>query len=259
MSKRLIFIVWLTLGLPLFFSVCGDDEEEVPPSIDIPLAFLRPMEAGDYTVRITITGPDISNQIVSEQNLAIVEGANQTYDVRVDNIPIGSKRAVKVKVFKDAKRLFEGSGMVNISSGENQLLLRLEKVAELLTSEPIAGSQMLGIGRLTLNFSAPPGTVTVNGAKAAVQGNMASWTAPGLAAGLTNLNVAWTAAGGSNHTLSMVIIGSAAVVAISPDSGTLTAIGETVQLSFHRQRCERPNRAGRDCYLAEQQLRCGKR
>ena len=231
MSKRLIFIASLALGLILFFSSCGGDEEEIPPSIDIPLAFFSPMAQGDYTVKITITAPDISNQIVSEQNLAIVEGANRIYDVRVDNIPIGVKRAVKVEVFKENKRLFEGAGTVNISSGENQLPLRLEKVAELLTSEPVAGSQMLGTGVLTLNFSAPPGTVTVNGAKAVVQGNIASWTAPGLAAGLTNLNVAWTAAGGGNHTLPMVIIGSAAVVAISPDSGTLTAIGETVRLS----------------------------
>ncbi len=231
MSKQLIFIASLVLGFTLFFSSCGDDEEEIPPSIDIPLAFFSPMAQGDYTVRITITAPDILTQIVIEQNLAIVEGANQTYDVRVDNIPIGSKRAVKVEIFKENKRLFEGVGTVNISSGENQLPLRLEKVAELLSSKPVAGSQMLGIGVLTLNFSAPPGTVTVNGAKAAVQENIASWIAPGLAAGLTNLNVAWTAAGGGSHTLPMVIIGSAAVVAISPDSGRLTAIGETLQLS----------------------------
>lgn len=126
-----------------------------------------------------------------------------------------------MEIFKENKRLFEGTGTVNISSGENQLLLRLEKVAELLTSEPVAGSQMLGTGVLTLNFSASPSPVTVNSAKAAVQGNIASWTA----------------AGGGSHTLPMVIIGSAAIVAISPDSGTLTAIGETVQLSSIVQTC----------------------
>ena len=231
MLKRLIFIASLTLGLTLFFSGCGGDDDEDPPSINIPLAFFSPMAAGDYTVRITITATDIPNQITSEQNLAIVEGANRTYDVTVDNIPVGSKRAVKVEVFKAAKRLFDGSGTVNISSGENQLALRLEKVAELLTSEPASGGQMFRTGVLTLNFSAPPGTVTVNGAKAVVQRNTASWTAPGLAAGVTNLNIAWTAAGGGSHTLPLIIIGSPAIVTITPSSVTLTAIGETMQLN----------------------------
>ena len=231
MSKGLVFMIGLALGLTLFFSSCGGDDEEDLPSINIPLAFLSPMAQGDYTVRITITAPDIPNQITSEQNLAIVEGANRTYDVTVDNIPVGSKRAVKVEVFKAAKRLFDGSGTVNISSGENQLALRLEKVAELLTSEPASGDRMFRTGVLTLNFSAPPGTVTVNGTQARVQGNTATWAASGLAAGVTNLNIAWTAAGGGSHTLPLIIIGSPAIVTIMPGSVTLTAIGETVQLN----------------------------
>ena len=47
------------------------------------------MAAGDYTVRITITAADIPNQIVNEQNLAIVEGSNQTYEVTVNDVPVG--------------------------------------------------------------------------------------------------------------------------------------------------------------------------
>ena len=230
MSRKLIFIASLAMGLTLFFSSCGNDEEEVPSSIDIPLAFLSPMAAGDYTVKVTITAPDLPNQITSEQNLAIVEGANRTYDVTVDNIPVGSKRAVKVQIFKAAKRLFEGAGVVNISSGKNQLALRMQKVAELLSSDPAAGAQMLGTGSLTLNFSAFPGTVTVNGTRAVVRGNSASWTAPGLTAGATTLNITWTAVGGGSHTLPMVMIGSPATIIIDPGSATLTAIGETVQL-----------------------------
>ena len=231
MSKRLILVLGMALWLILFFFSCGNDDEDGPPSVNIPLAFFSPMAAGDYTVRITITAPDITNAILSEQQLAIVEGANRTYDVTVDNIPIGNKRGVKVEVFKDAKRLFEGSGTVNISSGENQLALRLEKVAELLSSEPQAGAQLLSTGSLTLNFSAPPGVVTVNGTQAVVQGNTASWKVPGLTAGSTALNIAWTAAGGGSHTLSMTIIGSPATIVLDPGSATLTAIGETVELS----------------------------
>ena len=230
MSKKLIFVALLAIGFTLFFSSCGDDEEE-PTSIDIPLAFLRPMAAGDYTVKITITAPDLSSAILSEQNLAIVEGANRTYDVTVDNIPVGNQRTVKVEVFKAGKLLFVGSGTVNISSGANQLALRLEKVPELLSSEPQAGAQLLNTESLTLNFSAPPGTVTVNGKHAAVQGQTAIWSAAGMAAGKTNLNIAWTAAGGGSDTLQVIIIGSPATIALTPASAKLTALGETVQLN----------------------------
>ena len=231
MSKSLILMIGLAVGLILFFSSCGGDEEEIPPLIDIPLAFLSPMAAGDYTVRVTITAADIPNQITNEQNLAIVEGRNQTYEVTVNDVPVGNQREVKVEVFKTGNRLYVGSGTINISEGGNRLAMRLQKMAELLSSEPKAGAQMLDSGLLTLNFSAPPGIVTVNGTQAVVQGHTALWTASGLAAGATTLNIAWTAAGGGSHTLQLIIIGSAAGINITPASAKLTALGDTLQLS----------------------------
>lgn len=231
MSKSLVLMIGFAVGLTLFFLSCGGDDMEDPPSIDIPLAFLSPMAAGDYVVKITITAADIPNQIIKEQDLAIIEGRNQTYEITVDNVPVGNRREVKVEVFQVGNRLFVGSGTVNISSGMNQLAMRLEKVAELLSSEPKAGAQMLSNELLTLNFSAPPGVVTVNGTQAVVQGNAAIWTTPGLAAGATTLNIAWAAAGGGRATLPLVIIGSPAAISINPSAATLTAIGMTVQLS----------------------------
>ena len=231
MSKSLVLMIGFAVGLTLFFSSCGGDDMEDPPSIDIPLAFLSPMAAGDYTVKITITAADIPNQIIKEQDLTIVEGRNQTYEITVNNIPVGNRREVKAEVFKTGNRLFVGSGTVNISSGENQLAMRLEKVAEFLGSEPEAGAQMLSSELLTLNFNAPPGVVTVNGTQAVVQGYTALWTASGLAAGATALNIAWTAAGGGRATLQLMIIGSPATISIIPSAATLTAIGMTVQLS----------------------------
>lgn len=225
-------MVGFAVGLTLFFFSCGGDDEEDLPSIDIPLAFLSPMAAGDYTVRVTITAADIPNQIVNEQSLAIVEGSNRTYDVTVNDVPVGNRRVVNVEVFKTGDRLFAGSGTVNISSGGNQLALRLEKVAKLLSSEPKAGEQMLGTGLLTLNFSAPPGVVTVRGRQAVVQGHTATWTwpAPGLHAGPTSLNINWTAAGGGSTTLQLQIIGWANSISITPAAATLTAIGDTTKL-----------------------------
>lgn len=229
MSKSVVLMIGFVVGLTLFFSSCGGDDMEEFPSIDIPLAFLSPMAAGDYTVKITITAADIANPIIKEENLAIVEGLNQTYEVTVNNVPVGNRREVKVEVFKTGNRLFVGSGTVNISSGANQLAMRLEKVAKLLSSEPKAGAQMLSSELLTLNFNAPPGVVTVNGTQARVQGQAATWTASGLAAGTTTLNIAWTAAGGGSYTLQLRII--VPPTEITPSKATLTAIGMTVQLS----------------------------
>lgn len=230
MSKSLV-LIGFAVGLTLFLLSCGGDDVDELPTVDIPLAFLSPMAAGDYTVRITITAADIANQIINEQNLAIVEGRNQTYEVTVNDVPVGDRRAVNVEVFKAGNRLYAGSGAVNISSGGNQLALRLEKVAELLSSEPRTGAQMLSSGLLTLNFSAPPGIVTVNGRQAVVQGRTATWTAFGLTTGAAILNIAWTAAGGGSDTLQLIIIGSPAIDSIIPSTATLTAIGMTVQLS----------------------------
>lgn len=231
MSKSLVSMIGFASGFALFFLSCGGDDMDDFPSIDIPLAFLSPMAAGDYTIRITITAADIPNQIVEEQNLAIVEGRSQTYEVTVNDVPVGNRREVKVEVFKTGNRLFVGSGTANISSGGNQLAMRLEKVAELLSSEPKAGAQILSSGSLTLNFSAPPGVVTVNGRHAVVQGHAATWSPSGLAPGPTTLNIAWTVADGSNDTLQLVIIGSPAIINILPSAATLTALGDTIQLN----------------------------
>ena len=159
MSKSLVLMIGFAVGFTLFFSSCGGDDTEDLSSMDIPLAFLSPMAAGDYTIRITITAADISNPIVNEQNLAIVEGTNQTYKVTVNEVPVGDRREVKVEIFNASTR-FVGSSTIDISSGANRLALPVEKVAELLSSEPKAGAQMLGTGLLTLNFSEPPGVVT---------------------------------------------------------------------------------------------------
>ena len=227
-----VLMIGIAVGFTLFFSSCGNDDVDEPPIVDIPLAFLSPMAAGDYTVRITIAAADIPNQIVNEQNLAIVEGSNQTYDVTVTDVPVGNQREIKVEVFNTSNR-FVGSSTTNISSGANRLALPLEKVAELLSTEPKAGQQMPGTRLLTLNFSAPPGVVTVHGRQAVVQGHTATWAwpPPGLPAGLTRLNITWTAAGGGNAPLPLQIIGWANTIIINPAAATLTAIGEPLQLS----------------------------
>lgn len=146
MKKRLVFMVWLALGLTLFFLSCGEDHENVPTSLDensptslkIRLAFLNPMVQGDYTVRVTIAATDSSNAIVNEQNLALVAAHSQTHNLTIDDIPVGNKHEVKVEIFKGEERLFQGSDTVDIvSSGVNQLSFTVEKIyPDTTTSDP---------------------------------------------------------------------------------------------------------------------------
>ena len=241
MSKKLIFVALLAIGFTLFFSSCGDYEEEVPPSIDIPLAFFSPMAAGDYTVKITITAPDLSNAILSEQNLAIVEGANRTYDVTVDNIPIGNRRTVKVEVFKAAKLLFVGSGQVNISSGVNQLALRLEKVPEFPISISItpAAAKLTALGD-TLQLSA----TVADGEGHPIPDAPVSWSSSntsvvsvsprGLVTARDNGRTTIKAAsGGVSKTVEITVAsdeGEITEINITPALAKLTALGETFQL-----------------------------
>lgn len=125
MSKSLVLMIGFAVGFALFFWSCGGDDTEDLSSMDIPLTFLSRMAAGDYTVRVTITASDIPTPIVDEQNLAIVEGGNRTYEITVSDVPVGDQREVNVEVFKGRSRLFVGSDTVNISSGENQRAIEL--------------------------------------------------------------------------------------------------------------------------------------
>jgi hypothetical protein len=86
-------------------------------------------------------------------------------------------------------------------------------------ANPAAGSTIPGNATITLNFSGPPGTVTVNGAAATVAGNSATWTG-NLPAGAATLNVAWTAGGGGTATVNYTVT--------VPDVDPPTISGSTV-------------------------------
>ena len=266
MSKSLILMIGLAVGLILFFSSCGGDEEEIPPLIDIPLAFLSPMAAGDYTVKITITAADIPNQILNEQNLAIVEGRNQTYDVTVTDVPVGNRREVKVEVFKTGNRLFAGSGTVNISSGGNQLALILEKVAEPPISISItpASATLTALGD-TLQLSAtvrdaenqPIPNVPVNWSSNAPA--VASVNADGLVTARGNGEATITAkSGDASNKVKITVAQASDKINIIPALATLTALGDTLQLSATVRDAENQPIPGRAYKLVEQQYFCGK-
>ena len=236
MSKSLALMIGVAVGFTLFFSSCGGDDTEDLSSMDIPLAFLSRMAAGDYTVRITITADDIPSQIVNEQNLAIVEGSNRTYEVTVNDVPVGNRREVNVEVSKAGNRLFVGSDTVNISSGENQLAIELIGLLIINISPSTATLPAIGA---TMQLSSTvkdeenrivPG-VTVNWSSS--NPSVANVSSQGrvTARGNGTAIITATTSGKASDTAAITVEQETGTIIITPASATLPAIGDTMQLS----------------------------
>ena len=96
-------------------------------SLKINLIFSSPMAQGDYTVRTTIVFADSSNAIANEQNLELVAVQSQTHSITIDEIPIGTKREIKIELFREGQRLFHGFDTVDITSSDaNQLSFTID-------------------------------------------------------------------------------------------------------------------------------------
>lgn len=238
MSKSLVLMIGVAMGFTLVFLSCGGDDMEDLSSMDIPLAFLSPMAAGDYSVKITITAADIPNQIVREQNVAIVEGLNRTYEVRVNNIPVGDQRKVEVEVFKGENRLFVGSDTVDISSGKNQLDIIVEPLIIINISPSAATLKAIGatmqlsstvkdennqiVPGATVNWSSSNPSV----ANVSSQGRVtARGNGTAIITATTSGNVSDTAA------ITVQVPPMIIDITITPASATLKAIGDTIPLS----------------------------
>ena len=119
-----------------------DEEESLPPtknsaargvptttqrdpltSLKISLIFSIPMDQGGYTVRTTIGSANSSNVIVNEQILELAAIQNQTHNITISEIPVGANREIKIEIFREEQRLFQGSDTIDImsSSAANQL------------------------------------------------------------------------------------------------------------------------------------------
>ena len=79
--------------------------------------------------------------------------------------------------------------------------------APVLTSTiPINGGMLPSYGTLFMNFSKPPGIVTVNGSLAIVSGERAFWNAGGLTSSQTVvLLITWTGNGGGTAAIILTI------------------------------------------------------
>ncbi len=77
----------------------------------------------------------------------------------------------------------------------------------LISTIPINGSALPSYGTLFMNFSKPPGIVTVNGTLAIVAGKTAFWNAGGLTAGQTiGFLITWTENGGGTAAIILTVL-----------------------------------------------------
>lgn len=91
--------------------------------------------------------------------------------------------------------------LLPLGCGSNDELVKDDRTVDgtpvLISTIPINGSALPSYGTLFMNFSKPPGIVTVNGTLAIVVGKMAFWNAGGLTAGQTiGFVITWTENGG---------------------------------------------------------------
>ena len=156
MAKTLI-ITLTFIGLTIFLSSCGEDEQAPPTSAKIPISFSNVMAQGEYFVKITIAGPGIDAPIIANENLSIQPGSNETYEITVGDIPVGDNRLVKLEILKNGTVLFEGSGTVNLSSaGANHVPIAVNPLGhQLVATFEATGSDVghLEKGRVQVDAS----------------------------------------------------------------------------------------------------------
>ena len=133
--KSIISVIGIIFLLAIFLSGCGEDEEIASTSINVPINLSPTMAQGNYLVKVTVTAPDMS-PVTGEKNITIEPGSSKTYDMTVNNVPLGSNRNVKVEIEKDGKLLFEGSGVANLSSTAGASLpIKVEPVGHKLVAD----------------------------------------------------------------------------------------------------------------------------
>ena len=110
MKFILALITLIYVSFTLCLSGCGgDDEVQDEIAATIPINFSNVKEAGEYTVRITITGPNVET-ITTEQNLSIKPTSQPVEEIALSEVHFGANQVVTVEVLKGGTVLYQGEG-----------------------------------------------------------------------------------------------------------------------------------------------------
>ena len=157
MRFTLVLITLTYVSFTLCLSGCGGDDEVQDEIVAIiPVNFSNVKEAGEYAVRITITGPDVPT-ITTEQNLSI-KPTGLVEEIALNEVHFGPNQLVTVEVLKGGTVLYQGEtevGFIRNSSNRtikitvkplgHELIALFEVVAEDV-------GDLLG-GQITVNAS----------------------------------------------------------------------------------------------------------
>ena len=156
MKFTLTLITLTYISFTLCFSGCGgDDEVQDEIAAIIPINFSNLKEAGEYTVRITITGPNVAT-IITEQNLSIKPTSQPVEEIALSEVHFGGNQLVKIEVLKGGTVLYQGeeeAGFIRNSSNRtleitvNPLGHELIPVIEVVAEDV---GDLLG-GKITVN------------------------------------------------------------------------------------------------------------
>ena len=152
----LVLITLIYISFTLCFSGCGgDDEVQGGITAIVPINFSNLQEAGEYTVRITITGPNVAT-ITTEQNLSIKPTSQPVEEITLSEVHLGGNQLVTIEVLKGGTVLYQGeeeAGFIRNSSNRT-----IEITVNPLGHELIAAFEIAteGVGDLL------GGQITVN-------------------------------------------------------------------------------------------------
>ncbi len=106
----LALITLIYVSFTLCLSGCGEDDEvQDEIAAIIPINFSNLKEAGEYTVRITITGPNVAT-ITTEQNLSIKPTSQLVEEIALSEVHFGANQVVTIEVLKGGTVLYQGEG-----------------------------------------------------------------------------------------------------------------------------------------------------
>ncbi len=105
-----VLITLVYVSFTVYLLGCSEtDEVQDEIAAIIPVNFSNVKEAGEYAVRITITGPNVAT-ITTEQNLTIKPTSQPVEDIALSEVHFGVNQVITIEVLKGETVLYQGAG-----------------------------------------------------------------------------------------------------------------------------------------------------
>ena len=125
MRFTLTLIILIYISCTLCLSGCGGDnvvQDEIAATA--PINFSNLKEAGEYTVRVTITGPNGAT-ITTEQNLSIKPSSRPVEEIALSEVHYGGNQRIVIEVLQGGKVLYQGEEEVGFTRNSSNRTLEI--------------------------------------------------------------------------------------------------------------------------------------